>query len=56
MMILLLGLGGVKPPMHDETFQYLNTLVLRPIIALAESIFYHPLFSPYWIILCLAPL
>jgi len=67
------GLGGAKPPMMIllgaivakpppplcmETFQYLNTLVLHPIIASAESLLYHPLFCPppmNWIILCLAP-
>jgi len=40
-----------------ETFKYFNTLVLRPTIASAQSIYYHNLFSHpmNWIILCLAP-
>jgi len=53
-MILL---GSSPPPHAWKRFSIWIPWLLRPIIALAESIIYHPLLSPpmNWIILCLAP-
>jgi len=45
-MIILLGARGAKPPHAWKRFSILIPCRLRPIIVLAESIFYHPLFSP----------
>jgi len=50
-------LGGAKRFHAWKRFNISKPWLLRPIVAPAEYIFYHPLFSPTmnWIILCFAP-